>query len=194
MSFERFNTHLRPQDGRFFVDEDGVKHRGDQWEHVAVRLAAYRKRAGKSPGNPHAEIEAQVCARHPDYCIKELRPPVSYPRERENPGQMTKRIMRWLANILKLRRSGKAQKVSREEAYRRAEICARCPQQRKMSSVCGACNATRKSSAELLLGGDRRINKELGGCRILDEDTSISVHIEQAPVTNPGLPENCWRK
>jgi len=192
--FERFNKFIHPQGGKFFEDSDGVRHKADQWEHLVNRVASYRKRAGKPPGDPRAEIESQVCARQPGYCIQERSMPGPVRPERENPGQMTKKIMKWLAGILNLRRAGKAKKISREEARRRSTICAQCPQQRKMSLVCGACNATRKSAAVVLLGSEQRIKPDLGGCRILQEDTSISVHLEQAPAENPELPPECWRK
>jgi len=197
MRFERFNKHLHPQGGKFFIDEDGIKHKAEQWEFLVNRLIQYRERAGKSPGNPKEEIEAQVCARQPGYCQSTSGTPAQprLPRKIiDNPRTMTHKILRWLAAVLNLRRAGKARKVAREEASRRAEICARCPQQRKLSAVCGACNTTRKSAASVLLGNEKRVNVELGGCRILHEDTSISVHLELEPGNNTELPAECWRK
>lgn len=199
--FTRFNPNLWPQDGRFFIDEDGVKHKADQWEHLAVRLATYRKKAGKPPGDPHAEIEAQVCARQPGYCRETQQVP-STPREvarqqtspRYNPGQLTKRVVRWLLSMLKARRAGGAKRVTPAEARRRAEICARCPMQRGLSQACGSCTATKKQAAEVLMAGARRVPQELNGCVALGEDTSISVYIEQDPAKPDGLPAECWRK
>jgi hypothetical protein len=196
MTFAKFNRHLHPQGGRWFRDEDGIVHKATSWPELAVKVKVYRERAGKPAGNPQAEIEAQVCARQSDYCQENPVAPTR-PMRAETPGNpktSTQRILRWLASVLNLRRAGRAKKVSREEARRRAEICARCPRQQKLSSVCGACNATRKSAAAVLLGNDKRVNSELGGCRILHEDTSVSVHLVLEPVTNPELPENCWRR
>lgn len=198
--FTRFNPNLWPQGGRFFIDEDGVKHKADQWEHLAVRLATYRKKAGKPLGDPHAEIEAQVCARQPGYCQDSIPAPPVPPvvvrqqnQPRFNAGQLTKRVLRWLLNLLKLRRAGSARRVSLAEARRRADICSRCPMQRGLSSVCGSCTSTRKQAAQVLIG-DRRLPNPLQGCLALGEDTMISVQIEQDPAQQEGLPPNCWRQ
>lgn len=199
--FTRFNPNLWPQDGRFFIDEDGVKHKADQWEHLAVRLATYRKKAGKPPGDPHAEIEEQVCARQPGYCQEANRVPV-VPREvvrqqnqpRFNAGQLTKRVLRWVLELLKSKRAGGARRVSSAEARRRAEICSRCPMQRGLSQACGSCTSTRKQATEVLVGNGKKVPQPLQGCLALGEDTAISVYIEQGPANPEGLPEECWRK
>lgn len=194
MKFPRFNRHLHPQGGRYFVDEDGVTHRGDSWPALATRVINYRKRAGKPPGDPRAEIEAQVCARQPQYCQADPPAPTRRQEAPDSPRSSTKAITRWLVSILKLRRIGGAQQVPREEARRRAAICAVCPKQKAFSSVCGSCKAMRKTTKQILFGGSSSVGERLKGCSVLSEDTSTSVHIQQDPSGNPGLPENCWRK
>ena len=198
MKFERFNRHLYPDGGRYFLDEDGFKHKSDNWPSLAIKVANYRKRAGKPPGDPKAEIEAQVCARQPTYCQHDPPPPSRQASQqavfRENAGALTKSAMRWLAGMLTAKRSGGIRKVSTEEARRRAAICASCPMQRDFSGVCGACKATRKQAGALILGTEKRVNSALKGCLALKEDTAISVHIEQPATGNPELPANCWRR
>jgi hypothetical protein len=197
MTFPKFNRHLHIQGGRFFIDEDGIKHKADQWEHLVNRVADYRKRAGKPPGDPKAEIEAQVCARQPGYCRGQLTtPPPSRPARRDGAGagNLTARVTKWFVGMLSLKRTGVMRKASTEEARRRAAICARCPMQKAFSGVCGSCKATRKQAGQVLLGTDKRVNSALQGCAVLGEDTSISVHLESEPVNNPELPSECWRK
>jgi hypothetical protein len=198
MNFSRFNKFLRPVGGKYFIDGDGVTFRAEQWEHLVNRVAGYRKRAGKPPGDPKAEIEAQVCARQSDYCQDNpAAPPVAATEAaayRENAGQLTKRVTRWLANLLALRRAGGVRKVSIEASRRRAAICAVCSMQREFSGVCGACKATRKQAGALILGTEKRVNSQLKGCLVLGEDTSLSVSIEQPATGNPGLPGECWRR
>jgi len=194
---KKFNTFLRPVGGKYFLDADGVKFRGDQWEHVAARLRSYRKRAGQPPGDPEQEILDQVCARQPEYC-QEAKP--SPPAQRaiaaanEFSRASSRAITQWLVSILRLRRVGGAQPVPREEARRRAAICAGCPMQKAFSSVCGSCKAMRKTAKQILFGGSSSIGEKLKGCRVLGEDTSTSVHISQDPSANLALPANCWRK
>jgi len=194
---KKFNKFLRPVGGKYFIDEDGVKHKADQWEHLFVRVASYRKRAGKPPGNPEQEILDQVCARNPDYC-QEAKPSAPVQRAVAAANKSTRAssraVVQWLVGILRLRRVGGAQPVSREEARRRAAICAGCPMQKALSSNCGSCKAMRKTAKQILFGGSSSIGEKLKGCRVLGEDTSTSVHIQQDPSGNPELPGNCWRK
>ena len=197
MTFSRFNRHLHPEGGRYFIDEDGVCHKATSWPELVVKVVNYRKRAGKPPGDPRAEIEAQVCARQPTYC--QDNPPAPPPTRRDTrgaagTGNLTARVQKWLAGMLSLKRSGAIHKVSMDEARRRAEICARCPAQKDFSGVCGSCKAMRKQSGQILLGTDKRINSALRGCSILGEDTSISVQLAVSPVGETGLPAECWRK
>jgi hypothetical protein len=194
---KKFNKFLRAIGGKYFIDEDGFKHKADQWEHLVVRIASYRKRAGKPPGNPEQEILDQVCARQPEYCQEDKLP---VPAQRaiaaanESTRASSRAITQWLASILRSRRIGGAQQVPREEARRRAAICAGCPMQKSFSSSCGSCKAMRKTAKQILFGGNTSVGEKLKGCRVLGEDTSTSVHISQDPSSNPALPANCWRK
>lgn len=195
-----FNRSLAPQGGRYFIDEDGVKHKAENWDFLALRLANYRKRAGKPPGDPKAEILAQVCARQPSYCQEMGPAPAPAPvgrvagdGERGSSGKLTERVLRWLSSVVALRRSGGAQRVSPSEAARRAAICAGCQFNRQLNQTCGTCNRTRKMTAEALVGG-QRVNGKLGGCKVIGQDNSIAVHLDLPKGTEEGLPGHCWRR
>lgn len=190
---KRFNPHLRPIDGRYFIDEDGIKHKAENWPALALRVANYRKRNGKPPGDPVREIEEQVCARQPDYC-RETMPVTRVEIVRENSGELSKKVMRWLSWIVSQKRIGKLRRVPREEMQRRADICSRCPLQRGLNQSCGQCKETRKTTRIAVLETERRVNSQLKGCLALGEDTELSVHFQQTASTNPELPAECWRR
>ena len=192
------NPNLYPDGGRYFLDEDGVKFRAENWNVLERKIANYRKKAGKPPGNPMQEIMDQVCARLPSYCVEEsaaAAPQQSAPIvQRENAGNLTKRVLRWLALVVSQFRAGTITKVDRGEARRRAEICASCPLQRAMSEACGACKRTRKGVTDAVLRNERRVNEGLKACLALGEDTSLSVHLSLPPTGKSGLPTHCWRR
>lgn len=192
----KFNPNLYPKGGRYFVDEDGVKHRAQNWDQLALKLKNYRMRAGKPVGDPMGEILAQVCARLPDYCIGDAPAPPPRPRresKRGSSGDLTKRVLQWLAFVLHLRRQGGVPRVSQQEAARRAAICAQCPLNRQVSQVCGQCKATRRAAAEVLIGNGK-FNPQLGGCKELGMDNAVAVHLELGKENRPELPGHCWRK
>jgi len=195
----RFNPNIYPAGGRYFIDEDGVKHKAENWDMLAVRVASYRKRAGKPPGNPIEEIHAQACARQPGACGETAPQPVIVAQlnstpPRQNVGDLTTRVTKWFAHILGMKRKGHLGKVSKDEARRRADICAGCPMQRDVSSVCGACKQTRRQASEAIMQGEKRVNAKLRACQILGEDTGLAVHLNLGPTGSGELPEHCWRK
>lgn len=194
----KMNPNLYPDGGRYFLDEDGTKFKAENWDFLARRVANYRRRAGKPAGDPEAEIMAQACARQPNLCAEENvgpSPPPSQPIVvRENAGNLTKRVTKWLSVVLTQFRGSKLAKVDRSEAKRRAEICKHCPLQRALSEVCGSCKRTRKGVVESILRSERRVNEELKGCLALGEDTSLSVHLSLPATGDGSLPGHCWRR
>lgn len=198
------NPNLFPDGGRYFLDEDGTKFKAENWDFLARRVANYRKKAGKPAGDPEAEIMAQACARQPNLCAEEDRGPSPPPSPayqhpqpivvRENAGNLTKRVTKWLSVVLTQFRNSTLAKVDRGEAKRRAQICAHCPLQRGLSEVCGSCKRARKTVVESILRSERRVNEELKGCLILGEDTSLSVHLALPNTGNSSLPGHCWRR
>lgn len=113
---------------------------------------------------------------------------------RENPGQMTAAIQRWLASILSGMRKGGVGKVSREVAKERAKICAACPMQRAYSGTCNSCSSQRREAIRVILDGKASVNPKLKACLILEIDTSLGVHLDLGKDAIPGLPHPCWRR
>lgn len=194
---KKWNSNLYPTGGRYFIDEDGIKHRDSSWDLLARRVASYRKRAGKPPGDPAAEIQAQVCARLPHYCVEQEAPSRPSPRPVRaaiGSGALTERALKWLAGVLSERRAGGAGTVSRAVAAQRARICAGCPFNRGLNQSCGQCNNTRKEAAKALVEGGQRVNSRLGGCQVLGVDNSVAVHLDLPRDNREGLPGHCWRR
>lgn len=198
---KRFNRNLYPTGGRYFLDEDGVKHKGDNWDQLTLKVTNYRKKAGKPPGDPKAEIQAQVCARLPHYCQEDAAgpPPITQIprsvviREPIGSGRLTERVVKWLASMLSTLRAGGVGRVSRSEASKRAAVCAQCPMNRGLNQSCGTCNRSRREAANALVKGER-VNAELGGCRVLGVDNSVAVHLDLPRDNSEGLPGHCWRR
>jgi hypothetical protein len=109
-------------------------------------------------------------------------------------GDLTNRVTKWFAQMLNLKRKGHLGRVSKDEARRRAEICAGCPMQRDVSSACGACKQSRRSASEAILQGEKRVNTKLRACQILGEDTGLAVHLNLPATGNGDLPGHCWRR
>lgn len=113
---------------------------------------------------------------------------------RENPGQMTAKIQRWLSDILSGMRKGGVAKVSRDVAKARAKICEACPMQRAYSAVCNSCSSQRRLAIQLILDGKAPVNPRLKACLVLEIDTALAVHLELGRDAVPGLPPVCWRR
>jgi hypothetical protein len=196
----RFKAGLYPVGGRYFIDSDGVKHKAENFDILAVRVAAYRKRNNLPPGDPLNEIHAQVCARQPEGCAETnpqpvvTAPPQSASSMRLPVGDLTNRVTKWFAHLLGMKRRGEIGKVSIDEARRRAAICAGCPLQRDVSSACGACKASRRAASDAILEGSKRVNSKLKACQALGEDTGLAVHLNLGPTGNGSLPDHCWRR
>lgn len=60
--------NLYARGGYTFVDADGVKHEGRDWDDLFSKIEAYRKRAGKPIGDIQAEVVAEYCERQPGMC------------------------------------------------------------------------------------------------------------------------------
>lgn len=196
---KKFNRNLYPSGGRYFIDADGVKFKGENWDMIALRVANYRKRAGQPPGNPAVEIQAQVCARLPSYCAEDGPAPAPAPsaapaaREAIGSGHHTERALKWLAQMLSEMRAHGVGRVSRAEAARRAAVCAQCPANRQLNQSCGACSRTRKAAADALVKGSR-VNEKLGACKVLGVDNSVAVHLDLGRENGPTVPGHCWRR
>lgn len=203
-----FNSNLHPPLGHVFKEKDGTKFRGTGWADLEAKVAEYRRINGKPVGDVRADIMAQVCKSSPSYCRESgaARPPVQ-PRPERKPdaprppapvtsgkGNMVTRATNWVHMLLAFKRKGAITFVSKQEAKRRAGICAACPRVTSVTGSCGGCMTALATAKGAVLAGEAPVQKAIAGCQVLGEDTSVSVFIVQSPATDSELPANCWRR
>lgn len=184
-----FNLNLYPPDGYMFEDVDGSFHRSTGWKALEAKVREYRSINGKPPGEPWNEIMAQLCAKLPDHCSE-----TTQTRVEQLNVSFNQRVIEWFIKILASKREKKLVFSDPKEAFRRAQICARCPLQRNINTGCAACIETVEKSREALLSGRIKQTGELKFCSELAEDTQSAVNIVVPGVVNGKLPANCWRK
>lgn len=191
-----YNVNLHPSGGWEFIDPQGVKHAASGFKALINVVTAYRKRAKLDPGDPEVEITNQICARHPDFCKgaapKIISSPVPAGAPRNFISTLAPKVSSWVSRLFGEKRMGRVKKVSAAEARRREQICARCPKQVPFPSSCGGCiDNVNRLSGEIV---SEPLNKSIQCCMALAEYTPVSVWLDQPPVDNGNLPEECWRK
>lgn len=199
------NLSLYPPLGFVHREPDGTKFRGQNWADVERKVTEYRVQRGP-PGDVRGDILRQVCANQPAIC-RDSHPPLPTPRavrpDHPKPaaqvtnrifGDVTARVSNWINSTLGKFRHHATELVPRGEARNRANICVHCPQQQIIASSCGGCVKAIRDARGLILSGETPVEPVLQACRVLGEDTSLSVHLVQKPEADPHLPDHCWRK
>lgn len=199
------NHHIYPPLSHIFVEKDGTKFRAANWKALEEKVREYRAQRG-DPGNVASDILEYTCRTQPA-CCRDSSPPLPTPRvvrpDRPAPaaqvtnrifGDVTARVGNWINSKLGQFRHHATQLVPRGEARNRANICQHCPQQQIIASSCGGCLRAIRDARGIILSGEAPVEPVLQACRVLGEDTSLSVHLVQNPVYDPHLPDFCWRK
>jgi hypothetical protein len=190
------NRNLYPSNtGYSFVEKDGSKHRSTGWTQLERVVREYRERNGFEVGNVMEEIEAQACVKNSNLCVDKS------PRQIPPPSQDIKyantiflKLSNWLAGIVAAKRRREIRLVDKPEAVRRAAICANCPRQIGIPTVCGTCLSQLESFRRGILEGQPTVNKGLAACGALGEDLQVSVHLHLEPVDTHNQPPQCWRR
>ncbi len=180
------NPNLYPRDGYFFKDGDGLTVRGDSWEGVIKRVASYRRRNGRPPGDPAIEVMNQACARNPGLCVEES---AAY-KQKLGEANLKVKVLQWLQRILSL---PEKQFVFTQDAQNRWAVCSRCPFNQALPKGCGSCLAAVEESRKNVIGA-RPQSDLVQACSVLGEDLNTAAWIEQVADGNPDLPAHCWRK
>lgn len=184
------NLNVYPKDGYIFRDADGFVHHATSWKKLTLAVVDYRARNGFPAGEPYAEIMNQQCAKTPGLCNEQSTP---------DPTGMsfTQHVLAWLAHAAGYKRIGKWNRIDDATAASRAAICAVCPNQRALSTACGACITSIKALRTALLDGTKPKHQNLDPCSVLFEDCQSTVHVDPPPVSaadNAKLPAQCWRR
>ena len=202
------NPSLHPPLGHTHKEPDGTKFRGSSWPDVIAKVTAYRTQHGKPAGDVTADVYAQVCKNSPTYCRDSSVPrPPSQPRPLRKPdaprpavhvpagkGNVVARATNWIHEMLAFKRRNALEFVPKGEARRRAAICAQCPKQTSVTGSCGGCMTVLKAAKGVILAGQAPVEKAIAGCKVLGEDTSVSVFLTLTPSGDGELPANCWRR
>jgi hypothetical protein len=186
-----FNPHLSPPGGFEFIDPEGVRHVGDNANHLAAKLAEYRIRRGLPPGNPVAEIHGDLCQRFPGYCQGGPKPASEKPPATQPLDPLTTQIGRWLLGVHREAAAKAAKYVPEEEAARRAAICAKCPEQAPLPAKCVSCAETMNQVSFQLRAGRDKSSRKLAACSRFGTDLRVDALLEQPAAAN--APENCWK-
>lgn len=169
---------------------------GHSWQHVIDKVARYRKSNRLELGDPEQEVNTEFCSRSPHYCnaaaLAAL--PESAKSARHQEKSFSNRVLAWLASMYSKTFMRTVPLADKAEATRRAEICVSCPQQKAREVDCITCGGNYKLVADGIKKRVPGVHAELLCCRVLGEDTSISVGLGQRPVENRALPDFCWRR
>jgi hypothetical protein len=185
----RINLNLFPKDGYYFIDRDGTRLNGENWNAVIARVADYRKRNGFPPGNPDQEVHEQACEHNPAYCSEIT----EQQREMTRVASLKGRVLGWLSTLLRSKEKDPLKYVDDTTAKNRADVCIGCPKNVGIADGCSSCKAAVAEYRRNLLG-HRPVRGRLNGCVLLGEDLPVSTHLDQQTVDNSELPAHCWRK
>lgn len=181
---------LVPKRGYVFTDAEGVTHVGDNWPHLVRVVAQYRAMNRKPPGDPAAEITVMVCSAEPDLCHKKG-PSVLESKDKET---FFVKIQDWTSRRLMEARRRILRFVKPLDAANRADLCRKCPYQRPWKKGCDSCNKASEAVVKSILGDRPSVGLGLLGCGILEENTELSIHLEQPVSMDDRLPKACWRR
>jgi hypothetical protein len=177
-------THFDPRSGREWA--------GNSWADVARQIENFRRSANQEIGDPIAEIYANFCGQFPHYCKDSSAKRIFAEYVATDTG-FGQQVVGWVANASA---RPPVNQIAPETANARAAICAACPMQRDWHGSCG-CDpgkVERVRSGFFALGNIHPTpqTQALKACKALNEETSMSVWMTQAPVSK-GQPANCWR-
>lgn len=194
---------IPPTDGtshwRFPV-ANGVILRAKGREELRDLIFQYRLRANIPVGDPDRDLSDFYCRQYPSFCHAEpsdLNPNI--PRVSTEP--MLNRVSRWASLLAHKQPRGGYELVAKDEAERRAGICAQCPKQANdWRGGCGGCSATTMH----LLQAIKKLRTttrdgNLGACSIAGFYNGSAVHLgvdvlEIDDAMRTAMPDACWRK
>lgn len=183
---------LAPPGGYVYVATNGRRVVGTSWAQVISRVTEQRALNKQPPGEPAREVYAQFCARSPAHCYQANRVVVSVAGQHAGHA-LVNRVAGWIAGMFAALYRGKAPLVERNLVDSRVRACRNCAYQEDWRGNCVGCSAS-------LVGVWKKAMKKAGaqsnglrGCRLLGEDTDLSVWLELPSRNDVVLPKHCWR-
>jgi len=187
------NPHVYPDEGWFFVEDDGTRLQGGDLDDLVGAVRTYRMISGKAMGDPETDVVEFTCRRFPSACRK--KPGIVSGGNSDS--AFMSRVVQWLVQlhnaVIVTRRDVL---VARPVAEERASVCRQCPFQRDWRRHCVGCSSHASTlGTALRKGRDVTDGDQLHGCDLLHEDTRTSVWLDGLkPVDSDELPDHCWRK
>lgn len=187
----RILLNILPPDGYQFRDPDGSGFKSTGWTALIQLVSDYRKRKGLPTEGVAAEVFAQACARNPQICDTQVRQGQRVFLQQDS---LKSRTIKWLDALRK--QPQPVPQVGAEEARRRAGLCLRCPNNRSVSGGCGSCVAAMNALRDRAFSVQRpKFLPDLHSCAVLGLDLKAATWLEEElAVSNPELPDYCWKK
>lgn len=199
-----------PRGGGYNLDlpELGIVGQGSTFDLLYARVVEYRKANGHPVGlGLRSEVEQLACASNPDSC-EDVDPNVPPRPSRMGIGDVvlgTKVAFNVLLNKAAAAIGvGESPIVSREEAERRAAICAACVYNQPISGVCGSPCGPLKELVRATIGTAKTSRDgELRSCFICKCFLAISVWVDIATQLGPmddqtrarfKTVKGCWKR
>ena len=179
-----------PPGGWHFPAEPGVILRADSYLQLEDALMKHRMRMGQRTDAVKQEIDRYFCARWPSFCVDDRATTSSFEG-------LDKRVARYASNVAREQPAGGYLLETQTVANTRAEICAKCPENRSWKTGCSGCAA---SVAQLLVQLRRLRNTPVDGklkaCMHCGGECSTMVHLPVGAGSTgntEGAPLECWR-
>lgn len=177
---QRIKPSLHPRGGYTFKDSLGVTHVAPNLQKLVEVVTKYRERLSLPPGDPLAEITAQICKRQPNICTN------------HEPSISSKTLL-----VHVLHDVAKAtlpfDLVPVPEVERRVEICSHCPFAVNLMKLCAPCYEPAKQKVRSLLSPTPVSEKIEGLCCAKARDVIWLSANRQNHRKCAEAPEPCWR-
>jgi hypothetical protein len=182
-------TTTPPQPGFVYTDpRTGIVHKDLSLNAIYPKVAKSWEANGITPPDSwKAVVNHEMCEQNPHIECREVG---------EGERHMTLSDVYRFANSVKKWTEGGMQFVPKEEAERRAAICAKC-QYNKPTGICWGCHSALKWVGERVGWPESSKDAELRGCTVCGCVLKLKVHLPLDAIDNTGLsswPDHCWQK
>ena len=196
MSYKLYDDHIGPPGGwKYRVPETGVLIQGGSFIQLNEFVAKhYTDNAMAVPANLHDMVLEYACKNGANCDFDGVQVSKTSGKKSLNIGDVIRFSRTYVDALLR------GDKVSQEEANRRAAICAECPSNKPLEG-CSSCNSrglrdfVRFMSQHGSTAMDDRLNScEYCGCFIRSMVWFPLESLKRFDNDNSQLPANCWKK
>jgi hypothetical protein len=187
------NPNVPPPNGYVFTDIDGTKIKATSWKALERAVLMYRRQTGGSQDNLMDEILTQVCQAAPAFC-RQPRTPEQQTADAGRKKDLRHILIAYLSRIARVAQQGNLTYAQDGTVTHRVNTCVKCPFRVNADVGCQSCLSSMAALKKQGMKSKAVKAPALGACDKLDEDLSISTHINEQGVNRPDLPDFCWRK